>query len=850
MRIDVPLFKIVQRPLLPVSGSWVDAAPFVIFFVIFAVCPLLLRLPRRAQWARRGSQFLCAFLFVIFLHRCLCVLRGWVFALKTVGRNDVIAFGYLCMFVLLVAFTLSVGRLFCGWVCPLGLFEELLSWPALRRSELPRRRRLLAGYLVLTGICVLVVWLAVLVRPGTQYFSENVAALWGGGLLALLFFALPVERRDAGLKRIKYVSLAFWLFLSVVGVFVTSPWCTLLGDEVDYSSIVALLSALSAAIVLPMAWCRYVCPMGAALGWLARYSPTRVRNSAACTDCGKCAGLCPMGAIQDGAVDQSSCIYCGKCVGTCGFGWVTEPEGRGQAGSGAVVAEGGKPGVRTVLCLGLAAALAAEASPSHYDAGAQPPRPTGWPTFHADNARTGVSGVDMSGPPFARLWTFDLGEHTWKYCQGASVWSACAIGAEVDGVMRVFVGAYDHNVYCLDARSGKETWRFTTGCLINAALAFAQVNGRPMVFAAAADRTFYGLDARTGAKVWNFEVQPWTYTVGESIAGSPMVADIDGRATLLATMWNGDRSPLRTVQIGELFAMDAASGALVWRRKVSSSALTTPMLATVNDRATLFVGSEDGTLYASDARTGRELWSFTTGHRIVAAPVAVRIEGQPAVIVANGFGMVRCLSASGGAQIWQYKTGHEALSTAAALNAGGKWMILLGSSDRCVHAIQAKTGRPLWKFQTGKYVVASPAVANVRGRPMLFVNSLDNALYGLDAETGCEIMSFVSGDMLWPYETRGLCTWSSPSVVKVASDMSVLLFPAYDGRIYAFTDSWRGARREGDAVLSSLDPAPPRATPVMRQNSLTLLFGPPVVGVFLIGIGIGMTFRRRSAARG
>jgi len=322
MNFTIPLFKIVQRPLLPIAGSWVDAAPFLIFSVLFAVISFLIpRLPRRMLWIRHLSQLLASFIFIIFLHRCLCVMRGWVFALKTVGRNDIIAFGYLCMFALIVAFTLTVGRVFCGWLCPLGFFNEIIGWVAGRRAKLPQAVRRRSGLLMLSGICLLVVWLAFMVRPSTHFLSENVAAIWGLALLVLLFKALHREPDDLPVKRAKYVSLALWMFLSVVGIFVTSPWCTLFGDEVDYSSIVALFAVLSGGLVVSMAWCRYVCPMGAALGWLATFAPLRIANSTTCTKCGKCATMCPMGALDDGRIDQSSCIYCGKCVGTCGFKW-------------------------------------------------------------------------------------------------------------------------------------------------------------------------------------------------------------------------------------------------------------------------------------------------------------------------------------------------------------------------------------------------------------------------------------------------------------------------------------------------------------------------------------------------
>ena len=326
MRIDVPLFKLTQRALLPIEGFWIDAAPFAIFFGILVAAHVLLHRGRHVQFWRRTCQLTSSFVFILFLHRCLCMLRGWIFALNKVGRNDIVAFGHLCMFVLLVSLTLSLGRLFCGWLCPLGLFEELLSRPARRRRRLPSGRRLLAGYLMLAGVGVLVVWFAWMVRPGTHFFSENVAALWGAFLLLFLALVLPFEHRDRKFKKVKYASVLLWLGLSVVGVFVTSPWCTFFGDEIDYSSAVSLVAVLAGALVVPMAWCRYLCPMGGALGWLARFSPVRVRHVGRCTDCGRCDEICPMGALDRGKVDATSCIFCGKCGKICDYRFVDEAD--------------------------------------------------------------------------------------------------------------------------------------------------------------------------------------------------------------------------------------------------------------------------------------------------------------------------------------------------------------------------------------------------------------------------------------------------------------------------------------------------------------------------------------------
>lgn len=492
-----------------------------------------------------------------------------------------------------------------------------------------------------------------------------------------------------------------------------------------------------------------------------------------------------------------------------------------------------------IAAVALLCALSAHHQPAGATGGeADPGSETfGWTTFHGGPRRTGISSVNLTAPPFAHLWTFDLGQHTWKYCQGASVWSACAVAGTVDRVVRVFIGAYDHNIYCIDARTGSEAWRFTTGCIVNAAPTFARIGHRPMLFVSSMDRTFYGLDARTGKKVWSFETQPWTYTVGESVAGSAIIATVAGRKVMLATMWNGDRRPLRTVQSGEIFAFEPATGALLWRHELTSANLTSPALMDVNGTDMLFVGSEDGALYACNAETGELQWKQTTGHRIAATPVCVKVDGKPVVIIANGFGMVRCVSAADGAPIWKYKTGHEALSTAAVMSVDGKWVVFVGSSDRCLHSIQFRTTRTAWKFQTGKHVVSSPAVARVRGRPMVFFNSLDNALYGLDWEQGCEIMRFEAGDMLWPYETRGQSVWSSPSIVEIDPETHLLLYPAHDGKLYAFTDNQKAASGSTNAVVSSfsVDPSS-RASSAPPPNKI-VLYVPPTIAILLIIAG-------------
>ncbi len=444
-----------------------------------------------------------------------------------------------------------------------------------------------------------------------------------------------------------------------------------------------------------------------------------------------------------------------------------------------------------------------------------------WPTFHCNNWRTGLARVDFPSAKMNLVWTFSLGEHTWAYEKGMSVWSASPVVADAGGKTTIFVGAYDHNLYALEAATGRVRWRYTTGGALNAAPAFAEVGGRPMVFIGSADRRFYAVDAATGQKIWSYETMPWTYTVGPGAPSSPLVAEVGGEQVVYVAFWNNDHRPAQTIQRGEIFAFDAATGKLRWRHFLTTNPISGPVLVKSGGRPLLIVGSRDGTIYAIDARTGAEAWHFVAGHSVMASPAVTKVNGKPALIFGDFFGMIYCLEACHGTCLWRHKVGHLINGTAAIASMRGQPIACVPSYDRCLHAVAATTGREVWRFATRKYIAASPAIATIQHLPVVFCSSLGNRLFAVDLRSGTKRWEFEYGDMLWPYETRGECVWSSPVVAEVEG-RAMLFFAAHDGKLYAFAAG--GGKRKSPAPAAHA----PRCLPKVW---LALI---PSLGVMLV----------------
>jgi outer membrane protein assembly factor BamB len=137
---------------------------------------------------------------------------------------------------------------------------------------------------------------------------------------------------------------------------------------------------------------------------------------------------------------------------------------------------------------------------------------------------------------------------------------------------------------------------------------------------------------------------------------------------------------------GNVYALDAATGALKWKAVTGGEIWSSPSI----DGTTLFVSSFDKKVYAFDTATGAKKWDYATSSTNVAAPIIV-----------NG-------------------------------------TVYVGSLDRNIYALNEINGELKWKFSGDNWFWARPVELN----GVIYAPNLDNKVYALDAVTGAKLVAF------------------------------------------------------------------------------------------------------------
>jgi polyferredoxin/formate hydrogenlyase subunit 6/NADH:ubiquinone oxidoreductase subunit I len=197
--------------------------------------------------------------------------------------------------------TLILGRVFCGWICPLGALQQFVSWLFNIRRNKDRLDANRYKSVFQLKYIVLVVFL--------------VMSAFGALQIGLLDPICLLTR-----SIVTTVQPAVDVALPPEASFLTSapgaPEQRVFDGAWFVGSLLLLL--LGMTLVIPRFFCRVLCPLGALLGVLSRFSFWRIeRDVTKCTDCDLCLRGCEGASDPQDALRKSECFVCFNCIDDC-----------------------------------------------------------------------------------------------------------------------------------------------------------------------------------------------------------------------------------------------------------------------------------------------------------------------------------------------------------------------------------------------------------------------------------------------------------------------------------------------------------------------------------------------------
>lgn len=243
---------------------------FSILSLVILASVTALVLERFGVWGI-NPHGLCPYSFVCF---GLPTLRGFFTA------NPFIIATLLGLIILFL--TVFLGRIFCGWLCPLGAIQELL-------------------YRISNGA-----------QKGKKKYL--LTAKWDKKLKFFKYFIL--------LMNIVLASLLFQaIYMAACPVIALAN----IGNYILISAII-LSAFLIASVFVERFACRYLCPYGALMSIILKIS-NKIKlprlmlkiNKDMCVNCELCSSNCPMQIDVDEKVKvtDSDCIMCFRCKAKC-----------------------------------------------------------------------------------------------------------------------------------------------------------------------------------------------------------------------------------------------------------------------------------------------------------------------------------------------------------------------------------------------------------------------------------------------------------------------------------------------------------------------------------------------------
>ncbi len=269
------------------------------------------------------------------------------------------------------------------------------------------------------------------------------------------------------------------------------------------------------------------------------------------------------------------------------------------------------------------------------------------------------------------------GRKVWTFQTGGKVYSTPAVWKDY-----VVVGSTDRHIYGLDAETGEQRWRYAAG---KAVLGSALVD-RGVAYIGASDGVFRAIDIKSGKLRWSFDA------VEGYVSGKPLRYE----NTLYFGSWGNG-----------FYALDPANGDLkwAWTNGASSRMLSPAACYPVGAHGRVFIVAPDRYMTALDAHTGAEVWRKKIDSIRVRESMGLSEDGR-LVYVKTMDGQVLGVSTTADTMQIDWTSAlqlpYELTPSAIAANDG---QVFVPSHAGLVSGLAAATGDVAWQYKLSNAMV-------------------------------------------------------------------------------------------------------------------------------------------------
>jgi len=254
------------------------------------------------------SAFMLLFLDVYHLlpQSIVTIIAGTQLApsiLKMIEGRKIIFFG---IFILLV--TLFFGRLYCSTLCPFGILQDFFSHIPIWRNKRNKRRfryshpSFKIHYVIFAAIVLLPIFGSFIVLNLLEpysVFGRMVVTLGVPVVIGINNLGAAILGDSGILSQLTYRHFQIWIFVYALLFLV----------------FIAVLAYKKGRL-----FCNLLCPVGAFLGILSRFSMYKISIvPSACKECGVCEKVCKARCIDSAnmKIDFAACVSCFNCIDVC-----------------------------------------------------------------------------------------------------------------------------------------------------------------------------------------------------------------------------------------------------------------------------------------------------------------------------------------------------------------------------------------------------------------------------------------------------------------------------------------------------------------------------------------------------